>query len=80
LGAGAPGVHPRAAPGKRGGMTLQRIILTFKAEEIVMHALYRTQGTAGPNTKARRREVTDLAREGLRQALAALPPTGEGGA
>jgi hypothetical protein len=61
-------------------MTLQRIILTFKAEEIVMHALYRTQGTAGPNTKARRREVTDLAREGLRQALAALPPTGEGGA
>jgi hypothetical protein len=54
------------------GMTLQRLILTFKNEEIVMHALYRTQDGPSPNTKGRRREVTDLTREGLRQALASL--------
>jgi len=53
-------------------MILHRLILTFKPEEIVMHALYRTEGDAGPNTKARRREVQDLTREGLRQALASL--------
>jgi hypothetical protein len=53
-------------------MTLHRLILTFKPEEIVMHALYRTEGEAGPSTKARRREVQDLTREGLRQALASL--------
>ena len=53
-------------------MTLHRLILTFKPAEIVMHALYRTEGDAGPNTKARRREVQDLTREGLRQALASL--------
>jgi hypothetical protein len=34
--------------------------------------LYRTEGEAGPNTKARRREVTELAREGLSAALEAL--------
>ena len=59
------------APAK-GSMTLQRLVLTFKPEEIIMHALYRTEGEAGPNTKARRREVTDLAREGLGVALEAL--------
>jgi hypothetical protein len=51
---------------------LQRLILTFKPEEVIMHALYRTEGEAGPNTKTRRREVTRLTREGLRQALASL--------
>jgi hypothetical protein len=55
---------------------LQRLIITFKPEEVVMHALYRTQDGPGPNTEARRREVQDLTREGLRQALASL----EGGA
>ena len=51
-------------------MTLQRLIITFKPEELVMHALYRTEGEAGPNTRARRREVQGLARQGLRKALA----------
>jgi hypothetical protein len=50
---------------------LQRLILTFKPEEVIMHALYRTEGEAGPK-KNRRREVTRLTREGLRQALASL--------
>ena len=51
---------------------LQRLIITFKPEETIMHALYRTQDGPGPNTKARHREVANLAREGLRQALASL--------
>jgi hypothetical protein len=54
------------------GVTLQRLIITFKPEETIMHALYRTQDGPGPNTKARRREVEELTREGLRQALASL--------
>jgi hypothetical protein len=37
-----------------------------------VRCLYRTEGEAGPNTKARRREVTELARTGLEQALEAL--------
>jgi len=57
-------------------VTLQRLIVTFKPEEIVMHALYRTQDGPKPGTKARTREVTELARSGLRDALEAL----EGGA
>ncbi len=57
-------------------MTLQHLIITFKPEELVMHALYRSQGGPNPGTKARTREVTELARSGLTQALEAL----EGGA
>jgi hypothetical protein len=53
-------------------MTLRRLIITFKDEELVMHALYRTQDGPGPNTKARSRAVEGLVREGLRQALASL--------
>jgi hypothetical protein len=53
---------------------LQRLIITFKSEEMIVHALYRTQDAAklGPNTKGRRREVTELTREGLSAALEAL--------
>jgi hypothetical protein len=50
-------------------MTLQRLIITFKSEEIVMHALYKTRDRPGPNTKARRREVEELTRSGLERAL-----------
>jgi len=55
-------------------MTLQRLIITFKPQELVLHALYKTQDGAklGPNTKARHREVTELARSGLTEALDAL--------
>jgi hypothetical protein len=54
-------------------MTLHRLILTFKPEEMIVHALYR-RGADGPNpgTKARTREVTELARTGLREAMEAL--------
>lgn len=57
-------------------MSLQRLVITFKPEEIVMHALYRTQNGPGPNTKARTKQVTELTRTGLQDALEGL----EGGA
>ena len=34
-------------------MSLQRLIVTFKAELLIVHALYRTQDGPGPDTKAR---------------------------
>ena len=55
---------------------LKRLILDYRSGELVVRCLYRTEGGSGPNTKARRREVEDLCRSGLRQALASL----EGGA
>jgi hypothetical protein len=53
-------------------VTLQRLVLTFTREGVEIRTLYRTESGAGPNTKARRREVEDLAGEGLRQALVSL--------
>jgi hypothetical protein len=53
-------------------VTLQRLIITFKPKELVVHALYRTQDGPGPDTKARRKHFTELARTGLTQALEAL--------
>jgi hypothetical protein len=38
-------------------MTLQRLALDFYTDELVVRCLYRTEGGAGPNTKARRREA-----------------------
>ncbi len=55
-------------------MTLQRIVLTFDAAGgITARILYRRRGEgSGPGTKARRREVRDLTRTGLKHALEAL--------
>jgi hypothetical protein len=57
---------------------LQRLVVEFKPEELIIRALYKTDDAAklGPNTKAWAREVTELARAGLTAALEAL----EGGA
>jgi hypothetical protein len=69
------GLYGRMLRQPAGGgelMTLQRLIVTFKPEELIVHALYRSDGRSNPGTKARAREVTELAREGLRNALAAL--------
>jgi hypothetical protein len=57
-------------------MTLQRLIITFKSEEIIIHALYRSRNGPNPGTKSRAKEVTELTRIGLQDALEAL----EGGA
>jgi hypothetical protein len=51
---------------------LKRLIITFKPEELVLHALYRSQDGPNPGTKARGKEVSELTREGLREALRAL--------
>jgi hypothetical protein len=52
---------------------LQRLVIEFKGSELVLRCLYRNSlDGPGPNTKSRRREVTDLTRQGLRQALASL--------
>ncbi len=55
-------------------MTLQRLVLDFRSGEIVARVLYRRslQDAPGPNTKARRREVAELAKSGLQDALEAL--------
>jgi hypothetical protein len=51
---------------------LKRLVLDFRTGELVIRTLYRTEGEADPNTKARRREVTEISREGLSTALEAL--------
>jgi hypothetical protein len=57
----------------KSGMTeLERLVLDFRTGELVVRCLYRSQDGPGPNTKARTREVTELARAGLRDALEAL--------
>src|SRR5215210_18674 len=71
--------HPRWRPGgdrprrEKGSMTqLQRLVVDYRGGEFLVRALYRTKDGPGPNTKARRREVEQLVRIGLRQALLSL--------
>ena len=51
---------------------LQHLVLEFRAGELVVRCLYRTEGKASPNTKARRRKVTALTKAGLQAALKGL--------
>jgi hypothetical protein len=51
---------------------LQRLVLTFNPEGVEIRALYRSKNSPNPGTKARSREVTELTRAGLEQALQAL--------
>ena len=53
-------------------MTLQRLVLDYRTGELVVRCLYRSQDGPHLGTKARTRVVTNLAREGLRQALLSL--------
>ena len=55
-------------------MTLQRLVLDFRTGELVVCALYRRslEDGPGPSTKRRQREVSDLVRAGLEDALGAL--------
>jgi hypothetical protein len=52
--------------------SLQRIVIDLRAEEMVLRVLYRSDGISNPGTVRRRREVTGLAKSGLRDALEAL--------
>lgn len=51
-------------------MSLLRLVLTFKAEGVEVRALYRKKNGPNPGTKAR--EVVDLTRSGLQNALRTL--------
>jgi hypothetical protein len=51
---------------------LQRLVLDYRGAELIVRALHRTEDGPGSNTKARRREVEQLVRIGLRQALLSL--------
>jgi hypothetical protein len=42
-------------------MTLPRLMLTFNREGVEIRALYRTKQGPNPGTKARRREITEIA-------------------
>jgi hypothetical protein len=53
-------------------MTLRRLVLIFERDGIQVRTLYRRKDGPGPSTKARRREVEQLARTGLERALGAL--------
>jgi hypothetical protein len=53
-------------------MTLQRLVVEFRSGETVLRVLYRSEGLSNPGTKARAKEVTELARTGLEDALGAL--------
>jgi hypothetical protein len=57
---------------------LKRLVLDYRTGELVVRCLYRTTSATlpGPNTKARRREVTELVREGLQRALEELQEGG----
>ncbi len=53
-------------------MSLQRLVLTFDRDAVAVRVLYRTKAGPGPGTKARAREVRELARAGLVEVLEAL--------
>ncbi len=53
-------------------MVLSRLVLDFRPDGHELRVLYRTKAGPAPGTKARQREVTQLARDGLTRALAAL--------
>jgi hypothetical protein len=51
---------------------LRRLVVSFSPEGVEVRALYQCKNGPNPGTVARRREVEDLTRAGLREALAAL--------
>jgi hypothetical protein len=51
---------------------LPRLVLDFRSSEFVVRCLYRSKGGPNPGTKARRREVQELARSSLQDALEGL--------
>jgi hypothetical protein len=51
---------------------LKRLVLDYRSGELVVRCLYRSDGATGPGTKTRTREVSQLIRTGLEDALTAL--------
>jgi hypothetical protein len=58
-------------------VSLQRLVLSFAGEGIEIRALYRTKRGPNPATKARQREVRELASDGLTRALETLEGVAE---
>ena len=58
-------------------MTLQRLVLDYRSGDLVVRCLCRSQDGPNPGTKARAREIRELARTGLVEALEALEGRGE---
>lgn len=50
----------------------QRLVITFTREGVEVRTLYSTKAGPGPSTKVRQKEVEQIARAGLEQALRAL--------
>ena len=53
-------------------MTLKRLVLDYRSGELVVRVLYRSKGDSNPGTKGRKKEIMNLTRTGLEQALEAL--------
>jgi hypothetical protein len=51
---------------------LERLVLDYRSGELAVRVLYRSKSGPNPGTVRRRRQVEDLVREGLRQALTSL--------
>ena len=51
---------------------LKRLVIDLRSGEFAIRCLYSTKDGPGPNTKARARQVSNLVRPGLEQALEAL--------
>jgi len=51
---------------------LKRLVLDYRSGELIVRCLYRSKGDTNPGTVRRRREVEDLVRTGLQDALRAL--------
>jgi len=53
---------------------LKRLVVDFRTGELVVRCLYRRslEDAPGPSTKRRQREVSELVRAGLQDALTAL--------
>jgi hypothetical protein len=53
-------------------VSLRSLALSFYPEGLAIRVMYRMKDSAGPNTKARAKEVAGLARAGLEQAVESL--------
>jgi hypothetical protein len=53
---------------------LQRLVLDYRDDELVVRCLYRS--SSGPGTKARRREIEKLTREGLNAGVECVGTSG----
>jgi hypothetical protein len=66
--------------GRSGDMTLQRLVLDFRSDDLLVRCLCCSEASTNAGTRARRREVRELTRTGLLEALEAAPGEAKGAA